>query len=133
MPTGSLEQIESPDAVDLFVEDRLLQTGPDAGTGSQVRSVPMAPATWGMNLSSALGLSPLGPYHALMYGRSLYFDLARTQATLGWQPRYSNQEMICESYDWYLAHREEVLAGSGTSPHSSAVKQGVLGLVKRLL
>ena len=69
----------------------------------------------------------------MMYGRSLYFDIARTQQTLGWQPRHSNREMICESYDWYLAHKAAVLADAGASPHRSAVKQGILGLVKRLL
>jgi nucleoside-diphosphate-sugar epimerase len=104
-----------------------------AGTGSKVRSVPMAPALLAMKLTSAVGLSPLGPYHALMYGRSMYFDLAKTTRELGWAPRYSNQEMFIESYEWYLAHRERVLAASGASLHRSAVKQGVLGLLRRLL
>src|SRR5262249_54095724 len=61
-----------------------------AGTGSRVRSVPMAPAVWGMKLGSALGLVPLGDYHALMYGRSLWFDISRARNDLGWQPRWSN-------------------------------------------
>ncbi len=50
-----------------------------ARTGSRVRSVPMAPAVGLMQLTSALGLSPLGAYHALMYGRSLYFDISKAQ------------------------------------------------------
>lgn len=104
-----------------------------ARTGSRVKSVPMAPAVWGMNLTSALGLSPLGPYHALMYGRSLYFDIAKARRELGWQPRYSNVEMFIESYEWYLRHRDEVMSGQGASHHRSAVKQGVLKLVKWLL
>jgi len=104
-----------------------------AGTGSRVRSVPMAPAVAGMRVASALGLSPLGPYHALMYGRSMWFDLSRARAELGWEPRWSNAAMLCESYDWYLAHRDEVLAGAGASHHRSAVRQGVLGWVSRLL
>src|ERR1700722_8098004 len=43
-----------------------------AATGSAVRSLPMWPAVAGMKLASSLGRSPLGAYHALMYGRSLY-------------------------------------------------------------
>jgi dTDP-D-glucose 4,6-dehydratase len=65
-----------------------------------------------------------------MYGRSLYFDVGRAKRELGWQSRWSNEEAICESYDWYLAHRDEVAAGSG-SPHRSGVRQGILAVAKR--
>jgi nucleoside-diphosphate-sugar epimerase len=104
-----------------------------AGTGSHVVSVPMGPAVWGMKLTSALGLSPLGAYHSLMYGRSMYFDITRTCAELGWTPKYGNVEMFCESYDWYLANREKTLATTGASHHRSRVKQGVLSLVGKVL
>jgi nucleoside-diphosphate-sugar epimerase len=103
-----------------------------AGTGSKVKSVPMLPAVWGMKLTSLLGLSPLGPYHALMYGRSLYFDIGKAKRELGWQPRFSNEEMLMQSYDWYVANRDRALAGAG-SHHRSAVKQGALQVVKWLL
>jgi nucleoside-diphosphate-sugar epimerase len=104
-----------------------------AGTGSRVRSVPMAPAVWAMKATSALGLSPLGPYHALMYGRSLYFDISRTTRELDWKPVWSNADMICQSYDWYVAHRDEIGRRQGGSPHRSSVEQGILSLVGRLL
>jgi nucleoside-diphosphate-sugar epimerase len=100
-----------------------------AGTGSRVRSVPMRLALPAMRAASVLGLSPLGAYHALMYGRSMYFDVSRAARELGWRPRYSNEEMLCESYAWYVAHREEVLVRSGASHHRSAVRQGVLRAV----
>jgi nucleoside-diphosphate-sugar epimerase len=103
-----------------------------AGTGSRVRSVPMGPAVIAMRVTSALGLSPLGPYHALMYGRSLYFDITRVKEELGWQPRWSNAEMICQSYDWYRSHKQEIQRQASGSPHRSAVKQGILGLAKLL-
>jgi len=104
-----------------------------AKTGSKVRSVPMAPAVALMKLTGAIGLSPLGPYHALMYGRSLYFDITKAKTELGWKPRFSNEEMFVHSYEWYLKNRETILRTSGASHHRSAVKQGILGLVKRLL
>ena len=93
----------------------------------------MAPTVAAMQLTSALGLSPLGPYHALMYGRSMYFDLSKAAAELGWMPRFSNAEMIADSYDWFLAHREEAATASGLSSHRSPVREGVLSLVRRLL
>ena len=104
-----------------------------AGTGSRVRSVPAAAAVGMMKLTSTLGWSPLGPYHALMYGRSMYFDVSKLERELGWRPRYSNEAMFLESYDWYVAHRERVLATKGASHHRSPVRQGVLELVRRLL
>jgi nucleoside-diphosphate-sugar epimerase len=103
-----------------------------AKTGSRVRSIPMAPAVGLMRLTSAIGLSPLGAYHALMYGRSMYFEIARAQGELGWQPRFSNNEMFVQSYDWYLANREKILKTTGASHHRSAVKQGILSLAKHL-
>jgi dTDP-D-glucose 4,6-dehydratase len=68
-----------------------------------------------------------------MYGRSMYFDISKARTELGWQPRYSNNEMFVQSYEWYLKNREAVLSGHGASHHRSAVKQGILSLVKRLL
>ena len=104
-----------------------------AKTGSQVRGVPMKPAVALMNLTSALGLSPLGAYHALMYGRSLYFDSSKAQRELNWQPRYSTDQMFAQSYDWYLANRAAILRSPGASHHRSAVKQGLLALFKHWL
>jgi hypothetical protein len=40
--------------------------------------------------------------------------------------------MICQSYDWYLAHRDEVRRAGGRSAHRSAVRQGILALLRRL-
>lgn len=104
-----------------------------AKTGSKVRSVPMLPAIFFMKLTSALGWSPLGAYHALMYGRSHYFDINKAQRELGWQPRYSTDEMFAQSYDWYLANREKILRQQGASHHRSPVRQQVLDVLKHFL
>jgi nucleoside-diphosphate-sugar epimerase len=104
-----------------------------AGTKSRVVSLPMGPATAMMRLTSRLGLSPLGPYHALMYGRTMYFDLTHAKEELDWSPEYGNVEMFCESYDWYLENREDALKIQGASHHRSAVKQGVLEFVSWFL
>ena len=100
-----------------------------ARTGSRVVSVPMEPAVRMMGLTSRLGISPLGPYHALMYGKTMYFDLTKAKRELGYSPRFGNVDMFRQSYDWYLAHRAEVFARKGASHHSSPVKQGVLRAV----
>lgn len=101
-----------------------------AGTGSRVRSLPQRPVELGARVATRLGLVPLGPYHALMYGRSLWFDIRRTREELGWEPRWSNAEMIVESYEWYLANRAKVLSGAGASHHTRGIAR--LGLLKVL-
>jgi nucleoside-diphosphate-sugar epimerase len=101
-----------------------------SGTGSRVRSLPRGPAVLAMKLSTALKLSPLGAYHWLVYGQEVYFDTDSPKAELGWQPRFGNVEMFIQSYEWYVANRAHILAEKGRSPHRSAVKQGVLGLLR---
>lgn len=101
-----------------------------AGTGSKVKSLPMWPIVAAMNVSTGLGISPLGSYHASMYGRSIYFDISKARTKLGWFPAYSNNEMFVESYNWYIAHRGAVLTAPNTaSHHRTALEQGVLKLL----
>ncbi len=102
-----------------------------AGTGARVRGVPAGPTTLMMRASARLGLSPFAPYHWIMYGRSMWFDISPALEELEWAPRWSNDEMLCDSYDWFLAHRGVVDAAG--SAHRRSARQGALRLAKRLL
>jgi nucleoside-diphosphate-sugar epimerase len=103
-----------------------------AGTGSAVRSLPMGPTERAMELTSMLGLSPLGPYHSLMYGREMFFDVTPAKELLGWRATRSNDEMMIESYDYYVKNREEILGRRGASHHRSPIKQGILRVLEML-
>jgi nucleoside-diphosphate-sugar epimerase len=100
-----------------------------AGTGSRVRSLPSAPARAAMKALSTLGATPFAPYHWLLYGESLWFDTTRARGELGWRSTRSNAEMVIESYEWFLAHRDEL---GGGSAHQSPVRLGALAVLKRL-
>jgi nucleoside-diphosphate-sugar epimerase len=102
-----------------------------AGTGSRVRSLPAAPARAAMSALAGVGLAPFVPYHWLLYGESLWFDVTRAHTELGWEPVHSNESMVVESYEWFLAHRRELDATQG-SHHQSPVRLGLLRLLKRL-
>jgi nucleoside-diphosphate-sugar epimerase len=102
-----------------------------AGTGSHVRSLPVAPAVAAMSVLATLGVAPFAPYHWLLYGESLWFDTTRAQAELGWKPARSNASMLIESYEWFLAHRHE-LESTTRSHHQSPVRPGLLRVLKRL-
>jgi nucleoside-diphosphate-sugar epimerase len=102
-----------------------------ASTGARIRSLPVVPARAAMRALSGAGLAPFAPYHWLLYGESLWFDVTKARTELGWEPMHSNASMLVESYKWYLAHREELSHSSG-SHHQSPARLGLLRLVKHL-
>ena len=103
-----------------------------AGTGARVRSLPVGPTSAAMQLSARARLTPFGPYHWIMYSKSLWFDLSAAKEELGWSARYSTDEMFRQSYDWFLEHRKAT-GSSQASHHRSPAKQGVLRIAKHLL
>jgi nucleoside-diphosphate-sugar epimerase len=102
-----------------------------AGTGARVRSLPARPAAAAMRLTARLGLTPFAPYHWLMYARSMWFDIDHARAELGWQPRYSNEEMLAESYDWFVANRAAASGAATVSPHRRIPRSPLLAVLKR--
>jgi nucleoside-diphosphate-sugar epimerase len=102
-----------------------------AATGSRVRSLPAAPARFAMRALAQMGLAPFAPYHWLLYSESLYFDTTKARTELDWTPVHSNESMLIESYEWFLRHRSEVDATSG-SRHQSPVRPGLTRALKLL-
>lgn len=103
-----------------------------AGTGARVRPLPIGLTSKLMEATGRLRLTPFGPYHWIMYSKSLWFDLTAAKDQLGWSAKFSTDEMFRDSYDWFLANR--AATGSETaSQHRTTAKQGVLRLAKRAL
>jgi nucleoside-diphosphate-sugar epimerase len=102
-----------------------------AGTGSRVRSLPAGVARAAMRVAAGVGAAPFAPYHWLLYAESLWFDTTRARSELGWAPRHSNASAVIESYDWFLAHRDDPGA-TERSHHQSPVKLGLLEIFKHL-
>jgi nucleoside-diphosphate-sugar epimerase len=100
-----------------------------AGTGSLVRSLPVRPAAALMRLGAAAHLVPFAPYHWMMYSKSLWFDIDHVRDSLGWQPQWSNEAMLADSYDWFIEHRSQ-LDQAGRSQHRKIAKQGALRALK---
>lgn len=101
-----------------------------AGTGARVVGLPKAVMRPLVQATGQLGLSPLGPYHWLMYGESMWFDVAPARDELGWRARYSTDDAMREAYDWFLQRRDQP-EQAGTSVHRRSAPQGVLRLGKR--
>ena len=78
-----------------------------------------------------LNLSPLSSWHYLSYGWNFHYDLKETFKVLKWRPKYSNVEMLCNSYYDYLKRRNELDYKS--SLHRSKIKQKFLRIIKKIL
>lgn len=102
-----------------------------AHSASRVKSLPEGLTIATLRTLDGLGLSPLAPWHYLTYHKPFYFDVSRLLA-LGWKPRYSNDEMFRESYDWFAANYGRFQAAAGGSPHRKPVREKLLWLLRRL-
>jgi nucleoside-diphosphate-sugar epimerase len=100
-----------------------------ANTGSRVRSLPSAPARAAMRAATRAGVAPFAPYHWLLFGESLYFDVTKARTELSWMPQHSNASMVIESYEWFLANRAALERTNG-SHHQSTVRPGLVRMLK---
>jgi len=101
-----------------------------ARSTSRVVSLPAGLTISTLRVLDWLRLSPLAPWHYLTYHKAFYFDV-QPLLQLGWKPRYSNDEMFRESYDWFVANKDRLAAEAAASPHRSVVRQRLLGLLKK--
>jgi nucleoside-diphosphate-sugar epimerase len=101
-----------------------------AGSGSRLRPVPARPAELALRALELARLSPLAEWHYRTAHRDSYVDVSKAQRLLGYEPRLSNEQALCETYDWYLAHRDAHRAAGVT--HRVPWDQRALGLLKRL-
>jgi len=102
-----------------------------AGSSSKVKSLPVGPTIAALQTADWLGISPLAPWHYLTFHKPFHFDVSKLTA-MGWRPRYSNDEMFRESYDWFCANYDRLAAEKAGSPHRRPVREGLLWLIKKL-
>jgi nucleoside-diphosphate-sugar epimerase len=101
-----------------------------AGSRSRLRPVPVRPAELALRALELARLSPLAEWHYRTAHRDSYVETAKAQRQLGFAPRLSNEQALCETYDWYLANRDRPRAAGVT--HRVPWDQRALGLLKRL-
>src|SRR5690349_17297226 len=101
-----------------------------AGSSSRLRPVPARLAELALRALELARLSPLAEWHYRTAHRDSYVETAKAERLLGFEPRLSNEEALCETYDWYLANRGRV-GGAGVT-HRVPWDQRALGLLKRL-
>jgi len=101
-----------------------------AGSGARLRPIPARPAELLLRGLELARLSPLAEWHYRTAHRDSFVSIEKARSLLGWEPALSNAETLCATYDWYLAHRDELRAAGMT--HRVPWDQRALGLLKRV-
>ncbi len=101
-----------------------------AGSGSRLLPLPAAPARMALAAFSTLGLSPLYSWVYATADKDSFVSTDRLQH-LGWTARWSNAQTLIRSYQWYLDNRRSIPLDNRS--HRAGWREGVLGLVRRLL
>ena len=112
------------------VRDDLQALIDHAHSTSRLTPVPARPAEIALRALELAHLSPLAEWHYKTAHRDSFVDVSKAERLLGWHARLSNAEALCETYDWYLAHRD-TLGRAGTT-HRVPWNQQALALLKRL-
>jgi nucleoside-diphosphate-sugar epimerase len=102
-----------------------------AGNGRRIVTLPAGAAKTALWMLDVLDLSPLTAWHYLTCDAAFYFDCSKASRLLGWRPSVNNAEMLCEAYDWYLAHRASVDGDFG-AVHTKSLEQRTLRVLKVL-
>jgi nucleoside-diphosphate-sugar epimerase len=102
-----------------------------AGSASRITPIPVKPAELALRALELARLSPLAEWHYKTAYRDSFVDTSRAERVLGWKPRLSNAAALIGTYDWYLAHRDELSGAAGVT-HRVPWDQRALGILKRI-
>ena len=100
-----------------------------AGHGKRIVSIPELPGILALRAVEKLGLSPLYPWIYETIGKESFLSIEKAERTLGFRPRYSNEESLIRNYKWYLENEERFAGISGVT-HRLPWAQGILKLLK---
>jgi nucleoside-diphosphate-sugar epimerase len=101
-----------------------------AGTGKRVVGTPATLTRFALHVLNQLNLSPLYPWVYETAHEDSYVSVEKL-CDLGWEPTYSNQETLVDTYEWYLENYEQK-EGEVGKDHRVAWDQGALRLLKQV-
>ncbi len=77
-----------------------------AGTRSRIVPIPAVLLRNAGRVLNVVRLSPIVPEHYLLADSTFVLDVRAAQRILGWQPRFSNVQLLTDAYDWYCSNWE---------------------------
>lgn len=84
-------------------------------------------------LFEKLKLSPLYKWVYETADKDSFVSIEKLTKTLNWYPKYSNSDALIKAYRWYLKNYGEIKSRGSGLTHTVGWKQGILGLIKKLM
>jgi nucleoside-diphosphate-sugar epimerase len=103
-----------------------------AKTGSRVLGLSEWLVRPSLKLVSYLGILPFASYQLELYSKPMYFQSEKDWQQLDYIPKYSNSEMLIESYKHYLETSNSFVAG-GVSHHQKTPQGFSLAALESIL
>ncbi len=84
-------------------------------------------------LFEKLKLSPLYQWVYDTADKDSFVSIEKLTKTLLWHPRFSNSDALIKAYKWYLRNYREIKSRGSGLTHTVGWKQGILGLIKKIM
>ena len=104
-----------------------------AKSGSKIFKTPVFPIKTILRIFEKLKLSPLYQWVYDTADKDSYVSIDKVKKVLKWKPKYSNSQALIKSYKWYLENYKKVKKTTTGTTHTVGWKQGILGLVKKIM
>ncbi len=104
-----------------------------AGSGSTVLPTPAPLVKGALAVFEFMKLSPL---YKWVYGtadKDSFVSTEKIEQKLGWKSKYSNEDALKTSHQWYLEHKDELEHASSGVTHRVGWDQGILKFFKRFM
>ncbi len=100
-----------------------------AGFGKKIVPFPASPVILTLRFLEVLRLSPLYKWVYETASKDSFVSIEKAEKSLGYAPRYSNQDALVRNFRWYLENIDTIQRQSGIS-HRVPWKQGILKFAK---
>lgn len=102
-----------------------------AKSKSKIIKLPAFPSQLLLGVLEMLNLSPIAAWHYKTMPVDSYISTKKAEKLLNWLPKKSNEELLIESYGWYMKHRNEIINKVGIT-HRVGWNFKLLNLIKNI-
>lgn len=103
-----------------------------SGSGSRVINLPENLFRGILRILTSFRILPFATYQLRLYSKPMFFDSQPSWDLLGYTPKYSNLEMLIDSFNWYKGHKAGLSESSG-SLHQRTIRTLSVTMLTQIL